>query len=316
MVRVDTLTVSDADLIVSFGNDCKLRNMTRKTIQDYSSQIKIFNSFLIRNDSGLLHIDRDVLRDFIRYLKEERGNSESRVKHYLSGLSTFYEYMVYERLVEYNPVLEVRKRYLRQYKSNGCVHERKLISVEEMAMFIGSIMDPRDKAVAVVLAKTGVRRGELVRVDMEDINWDEMSILLKPTPKRSNRLVFFDAECSRLLRKWLQVREELDIVDGCPALFINTHGGRLNRSGIYNSVIKWATIAGIHNPESQRMEDHFMTHCFRHWFTTHLLRAGMPREYVKELRGDARNEAIDIYHHIDREDLRKSYLACIPELGV
>jgi len=64
------------------------------------------------------------------------------------------------------------------------------------------------------------------------------------------------------------------------------------------------------------MEDRFMTHCFRHWFTTHLLRAGMPREYVKELRGDARNEAIDIYHHIDREDLRKSYLACIPELGI
>jgi integrase/recombinase XerD len=42
----------------------------------------------------------------------------------------------------------------------------------------------------------------------------------------------------------------------------------------------------------------------------------MPREYVKELRGDARNEAIDIYHHIDREDLRWKYLACIPQLGI
>jgi integrase/recombinase XerD len=42
----------------------------------------------------------------------------------------------------------------------------------------------------------------------------------------------------------------------------------------------------------------------------------MPREYVRELRGDARNEAIDIYHHIDREELRKSYPACIPQLGI
>jgi integrase/recombinase XerD len=42
----------------------------------------------------------------------------------------------------------------------------------------------------------------------------------------------------------------------------------------------------------------------------------MPREYVKELRGDKRGEAIDIYHHIDREELRKAYLAYIPMLGV
>ena len=42
----------------------------------------------------------------------------------------------------------------------------------------------------------------------------------------------------------------------------------------------------------------------------------MPREYVKELRGDRRGDAIDIYHHIDRNDLKKSYLSCVPKLDV
>ncbi len=42
----------------------------------------------------------------------------------------------------------------------------------------------------------------------------------------------------------------------------------------------------------------------------------MPREYVKELRGDGRGEAIDTYHHIDRQELREAYLAYIPKLGV
>jgi integrase/recombinase XerD len=42
----------------------------------------------------------------------------------------------------------------------------------------------------------------------------------------------------------------------------------------------------------------------------------MPREYVKELRGDKRGEAIDIYYHIDKKELRRAYLACIPKLGV
>jgi len=52
--------------------------------------------------------------------------------------------------------------------------------------------------------------------------------------------------------------------------------------------------SGLQNPESPRLKDHFGLHCFRHWFTTWLLRNGMPREYVKELRGDRRGEAIDI----------------------
>ncbi len=47
-----------------------------------------------------------------------------------------------------------------------------------------------------------------------------------------------------------------------------------------------------------------------------MLRIGAPREYVKKLRGDRRREAVDIYNHIDREELRKRYLVCVPKLGV
>jgi len=43
---------------------------------------------------------------------------------------------------------------------------------------------------------------------------------------------------------------------------------------------------------------------------------GMPREYIKELRGDTRGETIDIYDHIDMEELKASYLECVPRLGI
>jgi len=42
----------------------------------------------------------------------------------------------------------------------------------------------------------------------------------------------------------------------------------------------------------------------------------MPREFIKELRGDRRKEAVDLYDHIDEEELREAYLACIPKLGI
>ncbi|RLE78579.1 MAG: recombinase, partial [Thermoprotei archaeon] len=54
----------------------------------------------------------------------------------------------------------------------------------------------------------------------------------------------------------------------------------------------------------------------RHWFTTMMRRRGMPREFLKELRGDKRKEAVDRYDHIDREELRRMYLACVPKLGL
>lgn len=81
-------------------------------------------------------------------------------------------------------------------------------------------------------------------------------------------------------------------------------------------VVKNAERVGLHNPESDRMEDHFSPHCCRHWFATHLRRAGMRREFIQELRGDSRKEAIDIYDHIDLKELKEAYLACIPRLGI
>jgi integrase/recombinase XerD len=184
-----------------------------------------------------------------------------------------------------------------------------------MSQLVNSILDPRDKTISIILAKTGVRRGEMLKMDVQDINWNNYSILLKPTPKRSNRTVYFDDECALVLRRWLSVREKLSPTT--KALFVSYQAlNRLSRNGAYEAVVKYARKLGFHNPNSKRLADHFGPHCFRHWFTTHLLRNGMPREYVKELRGDVRKEAIDIYHHIDQEDLRKKYLACIPKLGI
>ncbi len=152
-------------------------------------------------------------------------------------------------------------------------------------------------------------------MDLDDVDWIEQSIRLKPTPKRNNRTIFFDDETAVILHRWIKARETRN-ENGSKALFINNLGGRLNRNGVYLAVSKPAEKLGLHNPSSDRMEDHFSPHCCRHWFTTHLRRAGMSREFIQELRGDVRKEAIDIYDHIDKKELRESYLAHIPQLGI
>jgi integrase/recombinase XerD len=304
-----------AELVKGFVEDCELRSMTGKTVEGYRSNLLVFLDFISGRNIRLYEVNSHMLKDFLSYLRFERHLKHKTMKGYFSALSAFYDYLVFEGKSNANIVTSFRKRYLKQYKEGFDDPERKLLSVEEMSRFVNSILDPRDQAIAVLLAKTGVRRGELLKLDVEDVNWQEYSINLKPTPKRSNRVVFFDDECAILLRRWLNSRSRLN--PRTKALFISYNTfDRLSRNGLYGALVKHAIRLGFHNAKSSRLEDHFGPHCFRHWFTTWLLRNGMPREYVKELRGDKRNEAIDIYYHIDKQELRKAYLACIPKLGV
>jgi len=302
-------------LIEDFCQDCKLRGMTLESIRRYKSSLLIFAEFLLGKGVDINDVNIHLLRDFLQHILYERNVKHKTVENYFSALSAFFDYLAFEGLVSNNVVLPFRRRYLKRYKQGFDDPERKLLSVEEMSRLVASIMDPRDKAIAVLFAKTGIRRGELLRLDVDDIHWEDYSVTLKPTPKRSNRIVFFDDECAVVLRRWLRVREKLN--PKTKALFVSYQSlNRLDRNGLYTAIVKYAKRLGFHDEDSPRLEDHFGPHCFRHWFTTWLLRNGMPREYVKELRGDRRSEAIDIYHHIDKQELRKAYLAYIPKLGV
>jgi len=274
----------------------------------------MFGLYIRQAGVDILKVDREALRGFIVHSREI-GRSQRSIELIFSVLSSFYEYLEYERLLSSNPVLAVRKRYLRRYKDNGDGHERQLISVEDMAKMINSEMDIKDKAIITLLAKTGIRRNELISLDVSDVDFVENQIRLKPTAKRTNRTVFIDDECSFILRRWLRVREGLNQHKET-ALFLSSWGFRSSRNDVYLAVTKAAERVGLHNPKSGRLEDHFSPHACRHWFTTHLRRRGMRREFIQELRGDSRKEAIDIYDHIDLKELKEAYLAAIPQLGI
>lgn len=316
MESVSLLLIRDLrEMIEDFCADCRLRNMTAESIRRYKSCLRIFAAFLDRSGLSFAEVDRRVLKDFLEYIRFERNVKEKTVENYFAAMSAFYEYLIFEELLETNSVAPFRKRFLRSYKDDPNDPGRKLLAVEEMSLLVNSILDPRDKAIAVLFAKSGIRRNELLNSDVDDIDWVEFSLTLKRTPKRSNRVVFFDDECAVVLRRWLKVREKLN--PGTKALFVSYQSlRRFDRNGLYSMIVKYAAGVGFHDTNSKKLEDHFSPHCFRHWFTTWLRRNGMPREFVKELRGDRRKEAMDIYDHIDRSELRRAYLAYIPKLGI
>lgn len=298
-------------LLEDFRADCELRNLgCTKIYHIYSGE---FCRFLESRGKQPEHVQRDDLKAFLQVIRERnmKFSSQERV---FSCISQFYAYLVEEEIISSNPIPSFRRRYLREFKEGSSSEPRQLISVDQAAMLLNSILNSRDKAILTMLFKTGMRRGELCRLDVCDIDLQNMSLVLKPTAKRSNRQLFFDHEAARILQAWMNLRTSWRM--GGESLFPSTVSPRISPMEVDTITKKYAERVGLHDPSSKSLEKRFTPHCCRHWFTTHLRRAGMPREFIQELRGDSRRDAIDIYDHIDRDELRRSYLAHIPQLGI
>jgi len=301
------------DPIASFVADMRARNLAPQTIRVYNGILRDFAGFLKHLDRPLEKVTRHELKAYLEHVSGQRGVSHKTASGYFGALCAFYDFLVYDDVIENNPVHAVRKRYLQTYKERRG-HTHQIISIEDAARLVSSMVDIRDKAILMTLFKTGIRIKELTAIEVTDVDLQNMRITLKPTPKRTNHVVFFDEETADLLERWLKVRAYRE-ENGDRWRWLGSRGG-LKIGGLSKVVREGAKQIGLHDSSSPNMEDHFSPHCCRHWFTTMLDRAGMKREHIEMLRGDVGKGAIDLYIHNDLEDIKKEYLRCIPRLTV
>lgn len=295
-------------MIHDFISDCQARGLTAHTIETYTSSVKAF--LKVYNEPSKVNLDD--LRTFLGELRQ-KGFQGSTLKGYFAAISAFYEFLVFEGRMQGNPIPTFRKRYLRikiQYGGENTRQPGSLEQVKELLRLAEKEILAR--TIILFLAKTGLRRGELIAMDVYDLDLESGTFRVKPKAKRSNRLGFLDAELTAALRDYLDWREPRAKSE---ALWITPGGYRVSRNFVYNTITGYAGLSGLHDPHGA-MNKKYTTHCLRHFFTTHLRRAGMSREFIQELRGDRRKDAVDIYDHIDSEELRRSYLQCVPHLGV
>ncbi len=305
--------MSNQELIKNFMVDCEVLKLTPGSMRKYEGTLKLFDQ-LVKKD--FLKVDIKDLKIFLKHLNKKELVSKTILGHY-AALSSFYNYLEFEDLVPKNLVKKFRRRYLINYKKNieDTSHQRQIISADKMRELISIVLDPRDRCILILLAKTGVRVSELSKIDVESINWKNNSIHLEKNGKRSNCIVLFDEEAERALRRWLNMRKSTVGSDKGPLFTQYNNNSRLSGGGINWVIQKYARRIGVHK-DGGGIEDTFTAHCFRHFFTTELRRSGMPREYIKFLRGDSLNQTIDLYNRFELEDVRESYMRCVPRLMV
>ena len=98
-----TLLQTVDTLIEKFSEDCRLRGMSIESIRRYRSSLGIFADYL--NSTGLVEIDMKVLKNFLGYLRYERRVKQKTIENNFSALSSFYDYLTFEGIMDKNIIL-------------------------------------------------------------------------------------------------------------------------------------------------------------------------------------------------------------------
>lgn len=287
-----------------FIHDCEAKGMTRHSVETYLSNLR---EFLASYPQPC----KTTTEDLRRYLQALRSRhlATSTLKGYMSAISSFFDFLLFEKEILINPVVEFRKRYLVRIKTHQ--ESRQLISIEEMQAVYQDAETIAEKAIIMILAKTGIRRGELHDLKESDLDFKKKIIHIPTKAKRSNCIAFIDPELEAVLKEYLAWRKDRTKTE---FLWLSSKGGRIHRD-LYGVIISnIGKRLNLHHANGY-LDQKLTPHCFRHWFTTHLFRSGMNPQYIKFLRGDSlRDESWQIYNRIDIELVRVEYLRHIPSL--
>lgn len=275
------------------------------------------------NGIDIQAVNDDTIRTFLKNLNKEKLKDRT-VTDYIRSIDRFYTYLIEIRKygLTFNPVTRLTKKLDKKRHQT----KRPVKTIEEIAKFIKGIHNPRDRAIVILLAKTAIRNGELVALNVEDINFDDETIIINKhisdhqtnaiKPGRKNgvtTLIPLDDETIRALKFYLMIRKN-NINE---ALFISNNGNRLYAQDNIRIVKEWSikTKTSIDTPD---IDKKIVPHYFRAWTTGQLEDGGLKSYLVDYIRGDVANTIRGFYSNqvLSFEVIRREYLKAVPKFGI
>jgi site-specific recombinase XerD len=170
----------------------------------------------------------------------------------------------------------------------------EFLTPEEVSRIIYAAQTHRDKAIVAFLFASGIRAGELAKLNRNDVEGNKVFIRFGKCNR--SRMVFIDERAKEYLGAYLKTR-----TDDCEVLFRSRKCGRLCHESINHLIKKLAKQAGIDRPVH--------THMLRHSFATDLLQNGADLRVIQTLLGHAFVSTTQLYTHVTDDHLYKSYIA-------
>jgi integrase/recombinase XerC len=222
------------------------------------------------------------------------GLDARTVQRRLSGVRSFLKYLIREGELVSNPAVGVSApRAARRLPAT--------LDVDQMASLLeirgDDALTARDRAMLELLYSSGLRLGELVGLDLGDV--DLRDGMVRVTGKgRKTRLVPVGRAARKAVAEWLRWRVA-SARPGETALFTGVRGARISPRTVQSRVTHWARRSGL----GQKVYPHL----FRHSFATHVLESSGDLRAVQEMLGHANISTTQIYTHLDFQHLARTY---------
>ena len=277
--------LKDKELLLSaFLSAKKVEGCSEKTLEYYRATL---HRMLVATDKGITQISTNDVRQYLSDFKEQRGSSKVTIDNIRRIFSSFFSWLEEEDYIAKNPV-----RRIHRVRADSLVKE--IINDEAMEILRDSCTEMRDLAIIDLLASTGMRVGELVRMNISDIDFQERQCVVFGKGNKE-RTVYFNARTKIHLNNYIHSR-----IDSNPALFVSLTEpfNRLSISGVEKRLRFLGDrvhLAKVH------------PHKFRRTLATTAIDRGMPIEQVQKLLGHVKIDTTLHYAMVGQNNVRNSH---------
>ena len=278
-------------------NDKKLSD---NTLQSYRRDILQFEKFLDANDINFSKATEENIEDYLKELQKE-GKKTSTASRSLATIRSFYQYLLRTKKVKEDPTVSIQSPKI----------EKRVPSVltsEEVELLLDQPKDvdlkgTRDKAMLEFAYATGMKVTEIIDLNIDDVNFDENTVLCSNGKKA--RIIPLGTLAEKALKEYVEDARPIMVKDETnKALFVNVKGDRLTRQGFWK-IVKYYK-------EQAHIEKDITPHVLRHSFATHLLQNGADLKSIQAMLGHSDISSTQIYAQFQTPELKNIYKKAHP----
>ena len=276
--------IDNIKLLTLFLSAKQVEGRSDKTIIYYKSTIE---KMLMKIKKHVYNINTDDLRKYLYTHKLEKRSSKTTIDNIRRILSSFFSWLEDEDYIIKNPV-----RRIHRVKTGRVVKE--VLTDENLETLRDNCEEIRDLSMVELLISTGIRVGELVRLNIDDVDFYERECIVFGKGE-SERIVYFDARTKIHLIEYLKTR-----IDENPALFVslNSPYERLGISGVETRLRELGKKCNINKVHP---------HKFRRTMATNAIDKGMPIEQVQKLLGHVQIDTTMQYAMVNQSNVKLAH---------